>query len=564
MPCNLLVKINGVSIAHDGPIQISSSLESEGNCSFTLPVAIDIGVYDKLEILDGLGAPLFLGVVKSSTVSYAQAGGKTEVQGASLYVYLKMKTVTGNFEDTTVFDLLEGLAEICGWGFGVSVPIEIVDQPISLTFDGNYFEEAVTQVAEQIGARWYVDIETGQLAFRLIGDTSSTHSIVYPEACQKIDGPYAITWSRGTPTYSKATVGGENYALHVITEIGALAPVEEIITYEILQEAGRRNFGLLEKVSRVIQVEMLPTIGFVIVLNPLETTVVENTGTTIVIEVTVSPFGGFMGIVNLSYDGPDGTTGIFDESAPDIIDENPVIVTLSITPDDSAWSIDVEDGTFSVAGEGEGTSLTANATGNIVIDPAEPEGNPYYTVSITPSTDTIYEDGCVSYTVTVTPFDDYTGTVDLSLAYPLPAGTTHTFTPASVVITEGAGVSTLEICDANVNCEPENPCDPEYIDFQMSTVAEPGASEGSSCPDAFYSFDVTLTCTWTVTLFCNGIEVSSYTGVRTKTVAWNPDIEPNPGCGGWEGISADITEEITTPFGNFTIFSDSADCIACN
>lgn len=559
MPCNLLVKINGVSIAHDGPIQISSSLESEGNCSFTLPVAIDIGVYDKLEILDGLGAPLFLGVVKSSTVSYAQAGGKTEVQGASLYVYLKMKTVTGNFEDTTVIDLLEGLADTCGWGFGISVPVEVAEDPISLTFDGNYFEEVVTQVAEQIGARWYVDIETGVLAFRLTGDTSSTHSIVYPEACQKIDGPYAITWSLGTPTYSKATVGGENYALHIITEIGALLPVEEVTTYEILQEAGRRNFGLLEKVSRVIQVEMLPTTGFIIVLNPSESTVTEGTGDSIIVEVTVSPFGEFTGVVNLSYDGPDGTTGVFDEAAPDIVDENPIIVTLTITPDDSVWTVGAEDGMYTVTGEGEGTSLTASAEGEIIIEP-EIGGDPYYAVSVSPSTDTIYEGGCVSYTVTVTPFNGYTGTVDLSLAYPLPAGTTHTFTPASVVITEGAGVSTLEICDVNVNCEPENPCDPEYIDFQMSTVAEPGPGEGSEnlqCPDPFYSGgDVTLTCTWTVTLFCNGIEVSSYTGVRAKTVAWN--------CGGWEGRGADITEEVTTPFGGFTIFSDSMGCVACN
>jgi hypothetical protein len=236
---------------------------------------------------------------------------------------------------------------------------------------------------------------------------------------------------------------------------------------------------------------------------------------------------------------------------------------LTLSPTGGTW-IDgdgSQEGYFRViATSGD---LRAEIRGQVVIE--EAGGDPYYTVTVAPSTDTIVEIGCVSYTVTVTPFNGYTGTVNLSLAYPLPFLVGATFTPPVVVITDGPETSILEICDSNVECEPELPCDPIAVNFQEVVVVEPHGGGGADyCPPPFYSGDVTMTSTWTVTLFCNGIEMNSYSGSRTKTVAWNPPIPPNPGCGGWNGISDSVKEVITTPYGGFEIFVEQDGCVACN
>lgn len=201
----------------------------------------------------------------------------------------------------------------------------------------------------------------------------------------------------------------------------------------------------------------------------------------------------------------------------------------------------------------------------------EPSGEPYYEVFVDPSTKTIVENGCVNYTVTVTPYNGYTGTVNLSLAYPLSPGTTHTFTPTSVTITSGSATSTLQICDTNVSCveDPEYPgppCDPETVEFSEVIVCTPsiGGEGAPPCPPPFYSGDVVIETTWTATLFCGGAPVSSYSGSKTKTVAWNPDSGPNPLCGGWNGTDEDITELVNTPYGTFTIFIEVDGCVACN
>jgi hypothetical protein len=233
---------------------------------------------------------------------------------------------------------------------------------------------------------------------------------------------------------------------------------------------------------------------------------------------------------------------------------------VPITPE-TVWDLD-QTGQFKVTARS--ADLRAEVYANIEIEAGG--GDPYYEITVAPSTDTIVEAGCVAYIVTVTPFNGYTGTVDLSLAYPLPTGTTHSFTPASVVITSGAETSTLEICDADVGCDPETPCDPETVEFSEVIVCTPSIGGGGAppCPPPFYIGDVVIETTWTVTLLCNGIEVESYSGSKTKTVAWNPPTGPNPGCGGWNGIDEDITELVNTPYGTFKIFIQVDGCVACN
>jgi len=77
------------------------------------------------------------------------------------------------------------------------------------------------------------------------------------------------------------------------------------------------------------------------------------------------------------------------------------------------------------------------------VAPAAGAGN--FSINVTPATQTILPGATGAYTVTVTPSNNFTGTVNLSLAG-LPAGATASFNPASVQITDAsARSSTLTV-----------------------------------------------------------------------------------------------------------------------
>ncbi|HEX9919776.1 MAG TPA: PQQ-dependent sugar dehydrogenase, partial [Pyrinomonadaceae bacterium] len=68
-----------------------------------------------------------------------------------------------------------------------------------------------------------------------------------------------------------------------------------------------------------------------------------------------------------------------------------------------------------------------------------------FSINVTPATQTILPGASGAYTITVTPSNNFTGTVNLSLAG-LPAGVSASFNPASVQITDaGARSSTLTV-----------------------------------------------------------------------------------------------------------------------
>lgn len=190
----------------------------------------------------------------------------------------------------------------------------------------------------------------------------------------------------------------------------------------------------------------------------------------------------------------------------------------------------------------------------------EPSG-PYYTVSISPdTTNTIYENACITYTVTVTPFNGYTGTVDLSLAYPLPTGTTHTFLPSSVTLSAGPEESILTICDTNVACiedpdYPPPPCVEYSVNFQ--SIVESSPSGGGSCPPAFDSVQVTLTAVWSVQLVCGTTVISEYGGIESGTFGWNTTE-----CSGWGSTPPSLI--VNTPYGSFELLSSIGACAPCN
>jgi PQQ-like domain len=72
-----------------------------------------------------------------------------------------------------------------------------------------------------------------------------------------------------------------------------------------------------------------------------------------------------------------------------------------------------------------------------------PTGN--FSLSASPSSNTVRRTGTASYTVTVTPSGGFSGTVNLNIS-PVPKGATATFTPTSI---SGAGTAALKISTTN-------------------------------------------------------------------------------------------------------------------
>jgi hypothetical protein len=105
-----------------------------------------------------------------------------------------------------------------------------------------------------------------------------------------------------------------------------------------------------------------------------------------------------------------------------------------------------------------------------------------YTLSATPSTDSLNPGGSASYTVTVNPMGSFTGTVDLS-ASGLPSGATASFFPTSI---STSGSSTLTITTA------------ANSSASRSTLTVSGTS-GSLTQTANVNLDVTASPDFTIT-----------------------------------------------------------------
>lgn len=125
--------------------------------------------------------------------------------------------------------------------------------------------------------------------------------------------------------------------------------------------------------------------------------------------------------------------------------------------------------------------------------PAEgPPSVPYWTAAIDPSTRTIVNDGCVAYTVTITPHLGFTGVIDLN-AVPisgLPTGVSYSFTPDTVTL--GAEqTSELQICtDEPIDC-----CEPGTFSYFITDI-DCSAVPSDCCALPFYPDQVAIT--WTV------------------------------------------------------------------
>ena len=144
--------------------------------------------------------------------------------------------------------------------------------------------------------------------------------------------------------------------------------------------------------------------------------------------VTVTPVNGFTGVVNFGVSGlPSGVTGSFSPSS--VTGSGSTTLTVKVPTGTASGS-----STLSVTATSGSLSHGGSAT--LSVQPA-----PNYSVSVSPSSQTVTAGNSTSFTVTVTPVNGFTGVVNFGVSG-LPSGVTGSFSPTSVT---KSGATTLTI-----------------------------------------------------------------------------------------------------------------------
>ena len=163
---------------------------------------------------------------------------------------------------------------------------------------------------------------------------------------------------------------------------------------------------------------------FALSASPSSRTVTQGGSTSY--SVTISPVGGFTGPVSLSVSGlPSGATGSFTP--------NPATAssTLSVTT-----STSTPIGAYTLTTTGVSGSLTHSTTVVLIVNPP-----PDFTLSASPSSQTVGRGGATSYGVTISPTGGFSGQITLSVSG-LPSGANGSFTPNPATASSTLSVTT--------------------------------------------------------------------------------------------------------------------------
>jgi uncharacterized membrane protein len=151
--------------------------------------------------------------------------------------------------------------------------------------------------------------------------------------------------------------------------------------------------------------------------------------------VTITALNGYAGTVNLSASGlPSGATASFTPASVTGSGTSSMGVTVGASTTPGTYTITVT-GTDSV------TSTLAHSTQVTLVVPAPPD----FTISRSPTSQTVTQGSPASYTATITAQNGFSGIVTFS-ASGLPANATASFNPTTVT---GSGSSTLTVTTNN-------------------------------------------------------------------------------------------------------------------
>jgi len=174
-----------------------------------------------------------------------------------------------------------------------------------------------------------------------------------------------------------------------------------------------------------LTLEVDPVGNFSLTVSPASQSVIQ--GQNIGYGITVGSSGGFKEVVVLTLSGlPVGATGTISPNS--VVGSG--IVSLSIVTSTSTPA-----GSYTLTVTGASGPLVHTTTFTLVVLA------PDFSLSATPSSQTVSVGAPVNYVVTLTPINSYVGTVSFSVSG-LPAGATGSFSPASLLT---SGTTTLSV-----------------------------------------------------------------------------------------------------------------------
>jgi len=219
--------------------------------------------------------------------------------------------------------------------------------------------------------------------------------------------PTTINNGSGTSTVTVTTSTSTTPGTYTLTLTGTSGALVHSTTVQLVVNAGPD-----------FTINAAPPSQTVIVGNPTSYT------------VTVAPLNGFTGSVALSKSGlPAGVTLTF---IPATITHGSGTSTAKLTTTNAT-----PPGTYTLTLTGTSGAIVHSTTVQLVVN-----GKPAFTLSASPTSETVGRPGTATYTVTVTPVNGFNGVVTFNKVGGLPAGVTQSFNPPTVT---GSGTSTLTL-----------------------------------------------------------------------------------------------------------------------
>jgi len=222
-------------------------------------------------------------------------------------------------------------------------------------------------------------------------------------------------------TFTLANNSAGNYVVFTINATG----------FTLSATGGAASDGFPRAPINGIQiVPLTPTPSFTVSATPSSQTVSPGGGTSY--SVSTSAMNGFTGSIGLSVSGlPANATGTFSPTPVNVGNSSTLTITTASNTPTGSFTLTITGTSGSLTST---TSVTLNVTG-----PAS------FTLSATPSSQTVNPGGGTSYLVSTSGVNGFTGTISLSVSG-LPANATGTFNPTSVSV---GNSSTLTITTAS-------------------------------------------------------------------------------------------------------------------
>ena len=188
------------------------------------------------------------------------------------------------------------------------------------------------------------------------------------------------------------------------------------------------GYDLATGLGSPITTNFTPQTGpdFTISASPTSLTI--NSGATGTSTTTVSPLDGYSGTVQLSYTSTGGLTATFNPTSISTSGSSTITVTV---PSGTAT------GTYTVTVKGDGTNIQHSTP--ITVQVTKPD----FTISASPTSQTIRSGSTGKATITINPTNGFTGTVTLSSSTPS-RWKTPTFNPTSIT-TQGTSTITITV-----------------------------------------------------------------------------------------------------------------------